>query len=469
MTEKKGELNPGIWTEIVGALRGQLRDYTQGSIWKAIIILAIPMVLEMFMQSVFEIADIYFVGRLGSDAVAAVGLTASLIIIVFAIGLGFSLAASAMVSRRIGEKDPEGAASVVWQAFILTVAFGIPAGIVGAWYAPELLGLMGASESVIEIGSGYAAITMGSNLTIILLFLFNAVFRGAGDAGAAMKALWIANILNIVLDPIFIFGLGPIPAMGVTGAAIATTIGRSVGVGYQVWTLFRGTTRLRMKREHCKLDGIILRRVLRISGPGVVQYIVGTASWLAVMRIIADFGSDALAGYTITIRVIIFALLPSWGISNAAATLVGQNLGAKQPDRAERSVWYCTVVDIVFLSIMGLIFWINAEAVVRLFVDSPEAIRVGVQSMRMLTAIYPIWAIGMVTVQSFNGAGDTTTPTWIHLFAFWLVQIPVAWWLAHSMGLGTEGVFIAIMIAQVVAAIGSAYLFKRGKWKLVKV
>jgi len=458
-----------LWKDIRDSLKGKSRDYTQGSLWRAIIVLSIPMVLEMMMQSVFEVVDIFFVGKLGSEAVAAVGITASLLIIVFAIGLGFSLAASAMVARRIGEKDPDGAARATWQALVLTVGFGLPAGILGVIYTPELLGLMGATEEVVRIGSGYTAVTMGTNLTIILLFLFNAVFRGAGDAGAAMKALWIANLLNIVLDPMFIFGFGSIPEMGVTGAAVATTIGRTFGVAYQVWILFGGRSRLHLKKEHLRIDGIVLRRVLRISGPGILQYLVGTASWLAMMRIIADFGSDALAGYTITIRIIIFALLPSWGISNAAATLVGQNLGAGHPDRAEKSVWYCTAVDVVFLSFMGLIFWWNAETVVRIFVTSPEAIRIGVQSMKMLTAIYPIWAVAMVAVQSFNGAGDTTTPTWINFFSLWMVQVPLALLFAHYFELSTAGVFGAMMIAQCVAAATSAYLFKKGKWKTINV
>lgn len=469
MAEQPPVLAESLWKDIRDSLKGKSRDYTQGSLWRAIIVLSIPMVLEMMMQSVFEVVDIYFVGKLGSEAVAAVGITASLLIIVFAIGLGFSLAASAMVARRIGEKDPNGAARATWQALVLTVGFGVPAGILGVIYTPELLGLMGATEEVIRVGSGYTAVTMGTNLTIILLFMFNAVFRGAGDAGAAMKALWIANLLNIALDPIFIFGLGPVPAMGVTGAAIATTIGRSVGVGYQLWVLFTGKSQLHLKKEHLHIDGSVLRRVLRISGPGILQYLVGTASWLAMMRIIADFGSDALAGYTITIRIIIFALLPSWGISNAAATLVGQNLGAKQPERAERSVWYCTAVDVVFLSIMGFIFWLNAEFVVRIFVTSDEAVRIGVQSMKMLTAIYPIWAVAMVTVQSFNGAGDTTTPTWINFISLWLVQVPLALIFAHVLDWSTAGVFGAMMVAQVVAAISSAFLFRKGKWKKINV
>lgn len=458
-----------LWRDIIGALRGKTHDYTSGSLWRAILVLSVPMVLEMMMQSVFEIVDIFFVGRLGSDAVAAVGLTASFIIILFAIGLGLSMAASAMVARRIGENDPDGAARASWQAIVLTVGFGIPAGILGAYFAPEILGFMGASDHVKEIGSGYAAVMTGSNLVILLLFLFNAIFRGAGDASAAMRALWLANILNIILDPMFIFGFGPIPEMGVTGAAVATTIGRSVGVAYQIWILLGGRTRVQLRREHCHLDRSVLRTTLKISGPGMLQYLVGTASWLAVMRLVADFGSDALAGYTIAIRVIIFALLPSWGVSNAAATLVGQNLGAGKPERAEKSVWLCTWLDVAFLSTLGLIFWILAPEVVAIFVTAPEAKRVGIESMRILTMIYPVWAVGMVTVQSFNGAGDTKTPTWIHFFSFWLFQIPVAWYLAHEGGFGTAGIFYAIAVAQCVAAAWSAYLFRKGRWKTIEV
>lgn len=460
--------NP-LWRDITDALRGRSRDYTKGSLWRAIIVLSVPMVLEMLMQSIFEIADIFFVGRLGSEAVAAVGLTAALIIIVFAIGLGLSMAATAMVARRVGARDTDGAARSAWQAIVLTVAFAVPAGALGAAYAPELLGLMGASESVREIGSGYAAVMLGSNLVILLLFLFNAIFRGAGDASAAMRALWLANILNIVLDPIFIFGWGPVPAMGVTGAAVATAIGRGVGVAYQIWLLTAGKTSVRLERRHCRLDLSIQRTLIRVAGPGMLQYLVGTASWLAVMRLMAGFGSDALAGYTVAIRVIIFALLPSWGISNAAATLVGQNLGADQPDRAERSVWYCTLLDMGFLALMGITFWILAPQTVAIFVDAPAARAVGIESMRILTLIYPIWAVGMVTVQSFNGAGDTTTPTWIHFFCFWVLQLPLAWLLAYPAGWGTAGVFWAIAGAQVVAAIVCAHLFRQGRWKTISV
>ncbi|NNF05072.1 MAG: MATE family efflux transporter, partial [Rhodothermales bacterium] len=442
---------PSLLNEIVGALRGRTRDYTQGSLWRAIIVLSVPMVLEMAMQSVFEVVDIYFVGKLGADAVAAVGLTASLIIIVFAIGLGLSLAATAMVARRIGEKDERGAAQAAWQSVILTIGVAVPIGIAAVFVSDDLLALMGATDSVIETGNGYAQVMLGTNAIILLLFLFNAIFRGAGDAATAMKALWLANILNIALDPVFIFGFGPVPAMGATGAAVATAIGRGVGVAYQLRVLFSPTGSIRMTRRDMVLDESVMRRLLKISGPGMMQYLVGTASWLALMRMMAVFGSEALAGYTVAIRVIIFALLPSWGISNAAATLVGQNLGAKRPDRAETSVWYCTGVDLVFLTVLGAVFFVFAEPVVRLFVSEAGAIEVGVRSMKILTAAYPIWAIGMVTVQSFNGAGDTTTPTWIHFFAFWIVQIPAAWILAVPAGYGPTGIFIAIVIGQTIA------------------
>jgi putative MATE family efflux protein len=460
---------PSLGSEILGVLRGRTRDYTRGSLWRAIIVLSVPMVLEMAMQSVFEVVDIYFVGRLGAEAVAAVGLTASLIIIVFAVGLGLSLAATAMVARRIGEKDERGAASAAWQCVVLTLAVAVPAGLVAVFISDDLLRLMGAAEAVVRTGTGYAQVMLGTNVVILLLFLFNAVFRGAGDAATAMKALWIANLFNIALDPLFIFGLGPVPAMGTTGAAIATAVGRAVGVGYQVHVLFRGSGRLRMTRQDMAFDESVARRLLRISGPGMLQYLVGTASWLALMRMMAVFGSEAVAGYTVAIRVIVFALLPSWGISNAASTLVGQNLGARRPERAERSVWYCTVVDMVFLTVLGAVFFVFAEPVVRLFVSEAGAVSVGVRSMKILTAAYPIWAVGMVTVQSFNGAGDTRTPTWIHFCAFWIIQLPVAWVLAVPGGMGPTGIFVAIVIGQTMAAAGAGWMFRRGGWKHVEV
>lgn len=454
-----------IWSDIRDSIRGSRRDYTQGSIGRAILVLAVPMVLEMMMQSVFEVADIWFVGKLGADSVASVGLAASLIILVFAIGLGLAMAAAAVVARRIGEKDHEGAAHSAAQAIIACVGVSIPIAVLGAVYAPELLTLMGATASVVEVGSGYTAVLFGSNLTILLLFLINSVFRGAGDAAAAMRALWIANILNIALDPIFIFGFGPVPAMGTTGAAVATAIGRSIGVAYQLKILFGGSGNLKLGLRHFGIDPALIGRLLKISGPGMLQYLVGTASWMALMRIMAEFGSEALAGYTIAIRVIIFALLPSWGVANAAATMVGQNLGALKPDRAERSVWICCLVDAVFLAALGLVIIAFSRPLMTAFTADPEVIRVGARALWIMALSFPIWAVGMITVQAFNGAGDTTTPTWINLMAYWIVQIPLAWYMALPMGLGPTGVFIVIGIAQVVLAVIGTIWFRTGVWK----
>jgi putative MATE family efflux protein len=454
-----------LWSDVRDSIRGSRRDYTTGSIGRAILVLAVPMVLEMLMQSVFEVADIFFVGKLGAEAVAGVGLSASLIILVFAIGLGLSMAAGAVVARRMGEKDHEGAAHSAAQAILASVAVSIPIGIAGAWYAPDLLALMGASASVIEIGSGYTAVLFGSNITILLLFLINSIFRGAGDAASAMRALWLANLLNIALDPIFIFGLGPVPEMGATGAAVATAIGRSVGVAYQLKILFGGTGNLKLRLRHFGIDRTLITRLLRISGPGMLQYLVGTASWMALMRIMAEFGSQALAGYTIAIRVVIFALLPSWGVANAAATMVGQNLGALKPDRAERSVWICCAVDAVFLGLLGVIIIAASNPIMHVFTSDPEVIRIGARALWIMALSFPIWAVGMITVQAFNGAGDTTTPTWINLAAYWVIQIPLAWYLAIPLGMGPTGIFVVIGIAQVVLAMIGVILFRKGIWK----
>jgi putative MATE family efflux protein len=427
------------------------------------------MVLEMSMQSIFEVVDIFFVGKLGADAVAAVGLTASLIILIFAVGLGFAMAASAMVARRIGENDAEGAARATGQAILACVVTSIPIGLMAIMFAPDLLAIMGADESVIQIGSGYTAILIGGNITIILLFTFNAVFRGAGDPGLAMKSLALANTINIVLDPILIFGLGPIPAMGVEGAAIATTVGRAVGVLYQIRLLSTGKSRLILRLKHFGLDQELMTRLVNIAWPAVIQYLVGTASWMAIMRMMAVFGSASMAGYTIAIRIVIFALLPSWGVSNAAATMVGQSLGAGDPKRGETAVKLCTIVDIVFLSILGVVFWVAAESIIGIFSSDQEVIHVGVRALRIMSLSFPLWAIGMVTVQSFNGAGDTKTPTWINLFAYWIVQLPLAAYLAWPLGLGEEGVFYAMALAQVVLGLLSLYMFRRGKWKTISV
>jgi len=469
MISEPENIDESLARSILDALRGKRHDYTRGSITRAIILLSVPMVIEMSMQSIFEVVDIFFVGRLGAEAIAAVGLTATLIILVFAVGLGFAMAASAMVARRIGENDPEGAAKSTGQAILACVVTSIPIGLLAIIFAPDLLALMGADESVIRIGSGYTAILIGGNLTIILLFLFNSVFRGAGDPGLAMKALALANLLNIILDPILIFGLGPIPAMGVEGAAIATTIGRAIGVAYQIHILRSGQSRIQITWSHIRYESALMSRLLDISWPAILQYLVGTASWMAIMRMMAVFGSASMAGYTIAIRIIIFALLPSWGVSNAAATMVGQSLGSGNPDRGAAAVRICSIVDAIFLGTIGIIFWIVAAPVVGLFSTDPAVVETGVRSLRIISVSFPIWAVGMVTVQAFNGAGDTRTPTWINLFAYWVVQLPLAAFLAWPLGLGENGIFWSIATAQIVLAILSVILFRRGKWRTVSM
>lgn len=444
---------------------GSQQDFTEGSLGRAIFLLSIPMVLEMMMQSVFEVADIYFVGQLGADAVAAVGLTSSLLILVFALGMGLSMAATATVARRIGEKDPEAAATAAFQALILGFGISVPIGILGIVYAPEMLALMGASPEVIEIGRAYCAIIFGTNLTILFLFLINAIFRGTGDAQYAMRALWIANLLNIALDPLLIFGIGPFPEMGIVGAAVATSVGRGIGVCYQLYILFRGNGRIRLTRAHFKIDPAVMKNMLHISGPGMLQYIVGTASWIALMRIIALFGASAVAGYTIAIRVIIFALLPSWGMGNAAATLVGQNLGAGKPERSEKAVWITSFVNMIFLGLFALVMFFFAEPIIRLFTDEAEAIRIGASCLRIVSYSYIFFAYGMVTVQAFNGAGDTKSPTWINFISYWLLQLPLAYVLAVQLDWASDGVFAAIAIAQTVLAILGIVWFRQGKWK----
>ncbi len=456
---------PAWGRAILEAIRGTQQDFTSGSLVRAVALLSIPMVLEMLMQSVFEFADIFFVSRLGSEAVAAVGLGASLLIFVFATGIGLSMAVTAMVARRIGEKNPEAASAAAWQAILAGLAISIPFAIVGMLFAPDMLRLMGASEAVVEYGATYVAILFGSNVTILLLFLINAIFRGAGDAVLAMRALAIANLLNIALDPLFIFGLGPIPAMGITGAAIATALSRAVGVAYQLVALFRGSGRLAIRRETMRANREILGRMLGISGPGIVQYLVGSASWIAIIRLVAAFGSEAVAGYTIGVRVVIFAILPAWGMANAAATLTGQNLGAGQPDRAAKSVWITAIASAALLLLAGVALILTDHAIMRLFTDEPNVIEVGALLLKYLGLSYPFLALGLTMLQAFNGAGDTVTPTWINFFCAWVFQIPVALLLAHPLGLGAEGIFVSIAATQVVyAAVGIAW-FQRGHWK----
>ena len=458
-----------VWDVLREAVRGSHRDYTEGPIGRAVILLAVPMVAEMVMESIFAIADIFWVSKLGADSVATVGITESMLALIYAVAIGVSIGATATVARRIGEKDPERAATAAVQAIALGISLAVPIGIAGALLAPKLLALMGGSPSLVATGWRYTAVMLGGNVVIMLLFLINAIFRGAGDAAIAMRVLWFANILNIVLGPCFIFGLGPFPELGVTGAAVATTIGRGSGVLYQLWTLSRHRGRVVIERRHWKIDPPAMLRMLRLSGNAMFQILIGTASWIGLVRIISAFGSAALAGYTIGIRIIVFALLPSWGMSNAAATLVGQNLGAGKPDRAEKSVWIAGFYNMIFLGSVGLIFVLGAPTLIRFFTSDPNVAPYGIQCLRDVSYGFLFYAYGMVLTQAFNGAGDTWTPTWLNLFVFWLWEIPLAYLLARVLGWGPRGVFVAITIAFSTLAVASAVLFRRGRWKLKKV
>jgi putative MATE family efflux protein len=423
------------------------------------------MVLEMVMESVFGVLDVFFVGRLGPDAVAAVGLTESLLTVVFAVAVGLCMSATALVARRIGEKQPEEAARAAVQAVAVGVLASLPFAVVGLLWSRELLTLMGAPAAVVEAGWGYTAWMLGGNASIMLLFLINAVFRGAGDATVAMRSLWLANAVNIVLDPCLIFGLGPFPQLGVTGAAIGTTVGRAAGVAYQLRALASEEGRLRIGRRHLALDRGLMAHLVRLSLGGVGQFLIGTASWLGLVRILTLFGASALAGYTIALRIVIVALLPSWGMSNAVATLVGQNLGAGKPDRAERSVWIVGLYNMAFLlGVMAAFVW-GAEPLIAVFSADPAVQRLGAQCLRIVSYGYAFYAWGMVLVQAFNGAGDTVTPTWINLGCYWLFQIPLALVLAHGLGHGPLGVFLAITLAESLLAVVGLAVFRRGAWK----
>lgn len=447
------------------SLSGVHHDYTEGSLQRAIVLLAVPMVLEMVMESVFAICDIFFVARLGADAVATVGLTESMLTLIYAVAIGLSMSATAMVSRRIGEGDPRAASATAAQAIYLAFGIAAIAGLPCWFFASELLQLMGASASVVEGGSTYTAILLGSNVVIMLLFLNNAAFRGAGDAAFAMRALWLANGINLVLDPCLIFGLGPFPELGVTGAAIATTCGRGAGVVYQFVALRRGRGRIALRDGALRPRFDIVFRLLRVSVGGIGQFLIATASWVALMRFVAPFGSVALAGYTIAVRIVIFALLPSWGLANAAATLVGQNLGAQRPDRAERAVWLTGIYNMVFLVGVAVVFVTLAPWLVALFTDDRAVKPIAESALRIISYGYVFYAWGMVLTQAFNGAGDTTTPTWINAICFWMLQIPLAWWLSRGGGLGPDGVFWAVAGAESVLAIVAASVFRRGTWK----
>ncbi len=460
-----GLFSKSTYENIRLAMRGADVDYTSIPIGRGIILLAIPMVLEMLLESVFAIVDVFFVAKLGPDAVATVGLTDSVVTLVYAVAIGMAMAVTAMVSRRIGEKDPENASKTAFHAIVAGIVLSVPFTVAGFWFGSDILGLMGASDEVIETGSGFTRILLAGNVTIMLLFLINAVFRGAGDVIIAMRVLWLANGLNIILDPCLIFGLGPFPELGVTGAAIATTIGRGTGVLMQLWILFRGSGKIRLNISSMKFDVSIVARLFRVSMGGIMQYLVSTASWIGVVRIIALFGSTVLAGYTIAVRILIFTLLPSWGIAGAAATLVGQNLGAKRPDRAESAVWKVGVVNMIFLGSVSVIFIFFPHIMTRFFTEDPEIMAHANECLMYIAFGYMLIGYGMVLNQAFNGAGDTYTPTYINLFCYWIFQIPAAYFLAVTFSLEDKGVYIAIMLAESLLAVVSIIIFRRGKWR----
>jgi putative MATE family efflux protein len=458
-----------LWASLVEAVRGSHQDFTAGSLNRAILLLAVPMVLEMCLESLFGVVDVFWVSRLGANAVATVGLTESMLGLVFSVAMGLSLSTTAMVARRIGEKDPEGAAIAGVQAIALGLFVSLTIGVPCFLFAPKLLSLMGASPEIVAIGSGYTRICLGGSFAVLLLFLNNAIFRGAGDAAIAMRLLWVSNIINLVLDPCLIFGWGPFPRLGVTGAALATLIGRSIGVLYQFYRLMRGTERLRILSSQVRLNFDVLLRLIRVSLTGILQFIIGQTSWIGLVRIVSFFGAAALAGYTIAIRIVVFVILPSWGMSNAAATLVGQNLGAGHPERAEKAVWRTGLYNVIFLGSVGLIFIFFAEPIVRLFTQDPAVVPLGAAGLRIISYGNLGYAYFMVMIQAFNGAGDTITPTIVNFFGFWILEIPLAYWLAMPLHMRSNGVFFAIAISESAMAAAGAILFKQGKWKKQKI
>src|SRR5437764_12322774 len=459
------EARRSLWSSLVEAVRGSHQDYTDGDLNRAILLLAVPMVLEMVLESLFAVVDVFFVGRLGADAVATVGLTESMLSLVFAVGMGLSLSTTAMVARRIGEKDPEGAADAAVQAIFLGLMISLAIGLPCLLFAPNLLRLMGATPQIVAVGSGYTRICLGGSCAVLLLFLNNAIFRGAGDAAIAMRLLWVSNILNLILDPCLIFGLGPFPRMGVTGAALATFTGRSIGVLYQFYRLLKGTERIRILIRQIRVDLSVLWRLVRVSLTGILQFAIAHTSWIGLVRIVSVFGSAALAGYTIAIRIIIFIILPSWGLSNAAATLVGQNLGAKQPERAQTSVWRTGFYNMLFLGIIGVIFLVFATPVIRLFTNDPAVVPLAATCLRILSYGNIAYAYGMVMLQAFNGAGDTVTPTYVHFFGFWILEIPLAYVLAIPLHMQAKGAYFSIVVAEAAIEGTSAILFKQERWK----
>ncbi len=462
-TQKNHTRTKGMLSYFREALNSEHQDFTQGSIRKAVFMLAVPMILEMCMESVFAVVDIFFVGKLGPGAAATVGLTESFLTIVYSVAIGLSMAATAMVARRIGEKNPDAAAKAGAQAGLLSFAVTILISITGIFFAGNILSFMGAGADVIAMGKSYTRIMLTGNVVIMLLFLINGIFRGAGDAAIAMRSLWVANICNIILCPILIH------RYGLPGAAMATTTGRGIGVCYQLYHLFKGKGMIKIHGHHFIPDMEILKSLLNIASTATLQFLVASASWMAMARIISDFGSIAIAGYTVALRLIVFFIMPAWGLSNAAATLVGQNLGANQPGRAEQSVWKTARYNAVFMAFVSVLFVVGAEFFVGLLNSDPAVQKVAVTALRIVSLGYIFYGVGMVMINAFNGAGDSRTPTWINLFWFWIFQIPFAYLLAKVLKMGPTGVFLAIVITETCITITSVLMFRRGKWKTVKL
>lgn len=466
---EEGSSPVSFWNSVRQSLRGEEHDYTALPLNRAVILLAVPMVLEMIMESLFAVADVFWVSHLGKEAVAVVGLTESIMTLVYAVAIGISIAATAIVSRRIGEKEPELAAQAAGQIVLLGVLMATGIGIVLGYFAPDILRLMGAGEDIVTLGSGFARMMLGGNATVFLIFLINAIFRGAGDAVIAMRTLWLANALNIVLGPCFIFGWWIFPELGVMGAAVATNIGRGIGVLYQLWHLAGHHSRVKVRWQHFKPERELIGAVLRKSGSGIIQLLISTTSWVGLFKILALFGSSALAGYTIAIRIVVFALMPAWGLANAGATLVGQNLGAQKPERAEAAVRIAVKFDVIVLSLIGIFFVLFAHPLIRLFTQDPEVVAYGTQALWIVSLAFPLYAAGMCFEAAFNGSGDTWTPARLNFLCLWIGQIPIAWGLSKSLGFGPVGAFIAVPVAYSLLAIFSWLLFKRGKWKTQRV
>ena len=463
------DTRPSLWAELRDAIRGTGADYTKIPLRRAVFLLAVPMVLELVLESTFAVVDIFFVAKLGSSAVATVGLTESMLFVLYAIAMGLAMAVTAVVARRVGEGEREAAAVSAVQAIWLAILASVPFAVVGIVFAQDILRFMGADAWTLENGYRYMQWALGGNAVIMLLFTINAIFRGAGDAASAMRVLLFANALNIVLDPILIFGLGPVPELGVEGAAIATTIGRGSGVLMQLWILFRGGQHLSVLRSHVVWHGAILWSIVRTSLGGIGQMIVGMTAWIFLMRILASIGSEAVAAATIAIRIMMFTLMPAWGMSNAAATLVGQNLGAKQPARAEASVWRTGVYNMVYLVAISVVYFTVPGPFMGIFTDDPEVIAIGAEWLRILSYSLFVYGWWMVSVQAFNGAGDTATPTWINAVFFWLIQIPLSWLLAVGLDWQHSGVFWGVFISETSVGLFTLWLFTRGKWKTSQV